>query len=217
MALTYPYGLSVLADQLPIESCVFDVQRNDQVDGDAEGRVWQAQLAPPLWTADVGIVPLYHHEAKRILALLRKLHGSQESFWLYDPSSQYPHADQTGSIYGASNAKVHSVGSGRQTIRIKDLPSAYELKAGDKGQIAYGSSPVRNFYFEVSEDVTASAGVTPEFEIFPHVPSAVAADDAITLIKPACKMFIMPGTLYPGEQRDVRTVGISFKAMERKP
>lgn len=210
MAITYPYSISTFADLLPIAEVVWDVQRNDELSGTGDGRVWQAELARPLWTAEVRLRALYHNEAKRYGALIRKLHGAQESFWLYDPISKYPQADPTGAI--STSPKVHSVGSGRHTIRIKDLPTTYALKAGDKGQITYGS-PARNFYFEVSEDVTASGGTTAEFGVFPHVPTGVAANNAVNLKKPACKMFI--ASFSPGRARSIFTDGMSFKAVER--
>lgn len=213
MTLTYPYGLSVLADLLKITNLTWDDQRSDEMSGTGDGRVWQAELARPLWAASVTLAPMYLPEAKKVLALLRKLHGAQESFWLYDPASKYPQADPDGSIFGSSTPQIHSVGSNRNTISIKGLPSTYALKAGDKVQISYSSAPTRNFFCEASEDVTASAGTTPEFEVFPHVPVGVAADNAVTLIKPACKMFIVSRSA--GRVVQDINYDISFKCLER--
>lgn len=212
MAISYPYSLASFADLLPIMEVVWDVQRNDEMSGSGDGRVWQAELARPLWSAEVRLRTMYHTEAKKIAALIRKLHGAQETFYLYDPISKYPQADPTGSIYGSSAPKVNSIASGKNAISIKSLPSAYALKAGDKVQITFGS-PSRNFFCEVSEDATASAGTTPEFGIFPHVPTGVAVDNAVNLIKPACKMFI--GSFDPGRARQMFVDGMSFRALER--
>jgi hypothetical protein len=212
MALSYPYALTVLADILPISDLVWDDQRNDEMSGSGDGRVWQSEQARPLWKADVSLKPMPLAEAKRINALLRKLHGAQESFWLYDPTSIYPQLDPDGSVFGASIAQVHSVASNRGRLRIKGLPSTYPLKTGGKGQITYGS-PARSFFFEFSEDTTAVAGTTPEVEVFPHVPTGVVADDAVTLIRPACKMFITSRTA--GNVIGDMQHGMSVKCLER--
>ena len=70
---------------------------------------------------------------------------------------------------------------------------------------------------EVSETVTADgSGVTPEFEIFPHVPVGLAVNDVVTLANPACKVFVMPGSFNPGSASTFFTDGAAFKAMERR-
>lgn len=217
MAVTYPYALAVLADRLAIESVTWDIRRTDELAGTGDGRIWQADLADPLWTGDVRLALAEHDDLKQIAALVRKLHGAQESFWLTDPLSPYPQGDPTGATLGAATVQVHSVGSGRHTLRLKGLPAAYGLTLGDKGQIAFSSDPVQNFFFEFSEGIVADgSGVTAEVEVFPHVPAGVAADDAVTLARPACKVFIMPGSHSPGSARGTITEGAGFTVMERR-
>ena len=60
--------LSYLSDLLCIDSVTWDVQRNDELSGSGDGRVWQAELAPPLWTADIAININYHHQIKQLAA-----------------------------------------------------------------------------------------------------------------------------------------------------
>lgn len=216
MAITYPYALPMLADRLAIASVVWDIQRNDEVSGTGDGSVWQAELARPLWTADVALAADPHAEIKQIAALIRKLHGSQESFMLYDPLSMYPQADRDGSLLGASAVTVKSIGENRQSIALQGLPDGYTLTLGDKMQIAYASAPVRNFFCEVSETIEANEdGDTAVFEIFPHVPVGLAADDVVTLKRPACKVFVPPNSFKPGTAQGALTEGASFKVMER--
>ena len=217
MTIVYPYGLTVLADRLPIQSVTWDIKRNDELSGSGDSRVWQAELADPLWTADVQLDRDRHNEMKQIAALIRKLHGAQESFFLFDPLSKYPQADTDGTVLGASTVQVEAVGSERQTLALKGLPAGYELTLGDKGQIAYSSNPTQNYFFEFSEGITADgSGVTAEVEVFPHVPAGLVADDAVTLARPACKVFIMPGSHSPGTARRAITEGAGFTVMERR-
>lgn len=90
MAVTYPYPLNDFADLLKISEVEWSVQRNDELSGSGDARIWQAELADPLWTGDVRLASATHDEAKQIAALIRKLHGAQHSFLLYDPLSKYP-------------------------------------------------------------------------------------------------------------------------------
>lgn len=214
MALTRPYPVSVLADRLKISSVTWDANRNDELSGTGDARVWQAELAAPLWTADVKLTIGYHDEVKQVAALIRKLYGAQESFYLFDPTSQYPQSDPTGSIIDSSDVKVQAVSTGRAKLRLYGVPAGYVLTLGDKFQVTTAS---RYYFAEVSETVTADgSGITPEFEVFPHVPLSVGANDAVNLKKPACLMFIMPGSFNPGTASGLITDGASFKAMERR-
>ncbi len=217
MAFSFPLAITVLSDILRIESVTWDVQRSDELDGSGDGRTWQIELAPPLWMADVKLTLAYHADAKKVAAIVRKLQGAQHSFLLVDPLSPYPASDPDGSILGSSTVQVNSIGSDRQSLSLKGLPASFVLTPGDKGQITYSSSPSRNYYFEVSEAITANgSGVTAAFEVFPAVPTAIAANAAVTLKKPACKGFIVPGSFNPGSAANVITSGAAFKFMERR-
>lgn len=219
MAITYPYSVPFLADRLKIATVTWDIQRNDELSGSGDSRIWQAELADPLWTASVSLASGYNNNLKQIAALIRKLHGAQEAFFLYDPMSQYPQADPNGSILGASAVRVNSIGTGGRTISLKGLPAGYVLTLADKMQIAYATTPVRNAFLEVSDDlVTANgSGVTGLFEVFPHAPTGVAANDVVTLKKPACKVIIIPGSHNPGAANPLITSDAAFKVVQKKP
>ncbi|NTJ00358.1 hypothetical protein G6L07_08470 [Agrobacterium rhizogenes] len=217
MTVTYPYALSVFADLLKIASVVWDVQRNDELSGSGDGRVWQAELAPPLWTGTVTLADMYNAEAKQIAARIRKLHGAQEALFLYDPLSKYPQADPDGAALGASAVKVAAVGGNFDALSLKGLPASYVLTVGDKMQIAYSSNPTRYAFLEVSETVVANAsGITATFSVFPFVPTGIAAELMVTLTKPACKCIIMPGSSNPGTASGPITSGLTFKVIQKK-
>jgi hypothetical protein len=217
MALSFPLDLSALSDKLRVVSVTWDVQRFDEHTGTGSGHDIQAELAKPKWTAEIALGDYYEADLKQLAAIVRKLQGSQNAFYLCDPQSLYPQYDPTGAILGASSVQIHTVGTDGQSLRLKGLPSAYKLTLGDKGQVNFGSSPARTYFFEVSESVTAVGGVTPSFEVFPHVPTGLAANQSVVLTKPACKMIMLPGSFRPGatgEGHFTRDVG--FKAIERR-
>lgn len=215
MAYTFPLALTVLSDILPIESVIWTDHRNDELSGIGSGRTWQANLADPLWTAEAGLALGYHADMKEIAAVVRKLQGAKNSFFLVDPTSPYPKSDPTGSILGSSSVTISAIGTDRQAITLAGLPASYVLTRGDKGQVNY-SSPSRTWFFEVSETVTASGGGAATFEVYPTVPLLVATSAAVILKKPACKGFIMPGTFKPGTAADMFTRSAGFTFMERR-
>ncbi len=379
MAITYPYPVSFLADRLNIESVMWDIKRNDELSGSGDGRVWQAELAPPLWTADVKLNIGRNASLKQIAALIRKLQGAQEQFFLFDPLSKFPQAYPDGNffpgesfanmlgnpgfesatlppwftgagistgtgtghggskylvmdkgaagagagtqretlqvvdgiqagkryqysawlnsgvaasstagaylslqwrdaansvistsqvivnagygpvwsqisgvatapalatrvlpyiVFGISStlqtlivddvsltryetftgsAQVNSIGAGGRTVSLKGLPAGYKLTLADKLQIAYATSPVRNAFLEIDENIVAdSSGITSQFEVFPNAPTGVAINDVVTLAKPACKVFIAPGSHNPGLAAGLMTSGASFKVIEKR-
>jgi hypothetical protein len=217
MTVTYPYSLADFADQLRITSVVWDIQRNDELSGTGDGRVWQAELAAPLWIGTVSLITMENNVAKQIAAKIRKLHGAQEALFLCDPLSKYPQFDPDGSIIGTRVVTVNSVAADLDGLSLKGLTAGYQMTAGDKMQIAYGANPTRYAFLEVSETVTADgAGVTPVFGVFPHVSPAIAANLTVTLVKPACKCVIMPGSHNPGTATKMHTDGAGFKVIQKK-
>lgn len=217
MPVSYPYPLSFLSDVLPVLSVVWDIRRNDQLSGSGDGRVWQAELAPPLWTATIMLAIQTNADAEEIAAKIRKLHGSQEAFFLVNPASPFPKADPEGLLLGGAVVQVNSISAGRDAISLKGLPAGYKLRPSDKMAIPYGSSPTRYAFLEVSEPVTASgSGIAATFSVFPHVPTGVAVNDAVTLAKPYAKMILMPGSHQPGTAGLVVTEGAGFQAVQKK-
>lgn len=217
MTVSYPYSLASFADRLRISTVVWDVQRNDELSGLGSGQIIAAELAPPLWIGTVTMMMLTNDAAKQIAALVRKLHGSQEAFFLYDPISKYPQADRDGSMLGGNVVQVASIGGNRDAFSLKGLPAGYILLPGDKVQITYGTSPTRYAFLEVSEDAVANgSGITPQFGVFPHIPTGISVDAIAVLAKPACRCIIVPGSHNPGTARKTQTEGAGFKVIQKK-
>lgn len=217
MAFVFPLAPSALADKIRIKSVTFDIKRNDELSGSGDGRIWQAAMAPPLWTADISLRTDYNDSLKQIAAIIRKLNGSQEAFFLYDPTSKFPQYDPDGSILGPNVVTIASIGGNRQSLSLSGLPANYRITVGDKMSMPYGSGPTRFAFLEASETITANgAGTTGQIEIFPFVPIGVTAPATVTLIKPVCKMILMPGTHKPGTAQNPLTDNAGFQAIQKK-
>src|SRR5690606_29871631 len=118
------------------------------------------------------------------------------SFYLYSPMNCYPAADPGGVILDASEVTIHTIGSNNRSLRLEGLPAGYVLTAGDALAFDYGASPVRRAWHRLAETVTASgSGLTPLFDLSTHLRPGATTGLAVTLKKPAAKMFRMPGPL----------------------
>ena len=78
-------GLSQIYDHLPIEDGAFTIQRNDELSGIGSGVVFQSELAPPLWAANISLALMYAGQARSVSARLRSLDGALQPFLMCDP------------------------------------------------------------------------------------------------------------------------------------
>ena len=211
-----PLALSRINDILPIASVEWDIQRNDELSGDGSGDLWQAELAEPIWRANITLGRGLHAELKRVAARIRALEGAKQSFLLVDPLSQFPASDPKGTLIAGKAVKVRAVGN-RYLCQVNGLPANYVLTEGDKIQIVYGTTAAPRYAFvEVSQDVIGTAAGIADISVFPRLPMSLAINTPVTLARPACAMIIQPTTHKPGTARRSVTDGAGFTALQKK-
>lgn len=89
--------------------------------------------------------------------------------------------------------------------------AAYKVSVGDCIQISDKDLHM------VMEPMTASAGgVTTQFEVRPHLWPGVTAPVAATLVKPACVMAIMPGSISTTADMATGRGTVTFQAIEAR-
>lgn len=214
MALTFPLPVADFADTIGISQVKWLLQDNREFSGLGSGQILQADLGPSLWQADVNLREWYHVEARRIEAKINAVIRSKGSFYLYDPRHSSPALDPGGMMLGASAVKINSLPDAK-SMSLKGLPAAYKLSVGDYLHFDYGS-PSRRAFHEISEDVTANgSGVTGAFEVSPFIRPGAAADLSVTLVKPAMKCIIRPGTLDAGSTGNIVTTQIGFSVVQK--
>lgn len=206
--------LSYLSDRFRWLPFKWDIQRNDEYSGTGDGRVWQAKLAPELWRATVVHAQLLNTVAEELDGAIRALRGAEVPFMMASPLFCAPKSDPTGVGLGGANVTLLSISAARAAVVLAGLPAGYKLTTGDKFSFAYGE----RFYFgEFSETAVAALdGTTAQIAVFPNLPAGAAAGVAVTLIKPPCKVVIVPGSYKVGEISGRFTRGGSFQIIQKK-
>ncbi|QPC87420.1 hypothetical protein GA830_12205 [Mesorhizobium sp. NBSH29] len=215
MAITYPRALNSFADTLKIASVTWKLQEQQEISMLGSGEIIAGDMGPSLWTGEVSLVPADHADARAVQADIETLEGSMQTFFLYDPRAIYPIDDPTGSKLGAANPVISSINPNNKALIVSGLPALYNLSKGDMLSFNYGTSPVRRALHRIVETVTASgAGVSPSFEVRPHIRPGATAGIAVSLIKPAAKVRLFPGSFEEGQGAPVITSGMSFRVIQ---
>lgn len=214
MAFAFPLATSVFADRLRVVSSRWELREFVETSGTGRGEVITAVVAWPRWRAALTLAPARHGEAAQLRALFEAI-GAAGKFDLYDHALPWPQADPGGVLLGAATPTISAIGADNHSLRVTGLPAGYVLTAGDALAISYGSSPVRRTRLRVCETVAASgAGMTPAFEVRPPLRPGVYIGQAVTLVKPAARMMLEPGSYDPGEWAAEIAGGASFTAIE---
>lgn len=182
--------------------------------GVATGAVIAARLAPARWGAKVDLAPMVHTKARALQAKIEALDGPMGSFFFCSPANCYPASDPGGVMLGGSAPKVAAIGADNKSISLLGLPPTYKITTGDMLDFTYGSNPQRRYLGRaIGAAISSSSGVTPLFEVRPHLPAGLTVGVAVNLKKPAAKVFIVPGSLQVSHSG--RFSQMSFEVMQR--
>ncbi|MGB3327781.1 MAG: hypothetical protein WBA46_02440 [Thermomicrobiales bacterium] len=212
MTIVYPLALDVFADKLHIESLKARPGHQQELSGQGSGGILAADVAPALREFDVACIPLYHDVAGEVLALIESLGGAINPFYLYDPRKKAPATDPDGTILGGAVVTISALNANNKAISLAGLPAGYTLTAGDLLSWDYGVNPARRAFHRVVESVTAAGdGATPQFEVRDFIRPGSTVGTAVTLIKPAMKCKMLPGSLDDAAQGMFTTISFSVR------
>lgn len=214
MALSFPYTVPQFAEILRMSSIKPRLIGEQQVSGMSGGNLLVADLAPKRWEFDVTLITMESDVARGIQALIEALDESMNDFEMYDPSAAYPIADRDGSILGSSAVKINTLNGNNKELTLKDLPPAYVLSSGDLLHFDFGSPANRALHRVVVGGTANGSGVSPSLEVRPHILPGAAVNAAVTLIKPAARVKMIPGSFDPGMRRQHITTGMGFKCRQ---
>lgn len=182
----------------------------------ASGRTIVKDLGSPLWRMVAQSKILNPNLLDYWRARLESLENGLATFRGYSLSRTYPLAYPRGSwptgvAFTGLTANLNAIGADRKSIRVGGLPAAFQFSVGD--MLTIGGTDLHR----VVEASTASgAGLTPLFEIRPHLWPTVAVGSPLPVVwvyRPSCLMTVVPGTI--NSSTGVNGWGsVSFEAME---
>lgn len=198
MALSFP--LNFLPD-FPGWSTQFDLQWRKEQSRQGNGATRKKDLGTPLWRAKYQTRDLFRpSDLDYWRAVLNSMDGGEATFRGYNIARSFPilypnGSWPTGVSFDGESATVHTVGVNNKSLRIDLLPAGYTISVGDFLSIEYGS-PTKYFLCQAVESATADgSGVTPTFEVRPHLPVGLAVDGIVRVKRPFCEMTIDTDTL----------------------
>lgn len=202
MAITYP--LDLLANW-PGWSTEFDLMFRQEQSRQANGRTIVKDMGSPLWRASYQSRSLKPNEIDAWRARLASLENGIQTFKGYALSRCRPilHAGAAALPTG----ELHTIDANRKEIRVDDLLGV-SLSVGDMIQI--GTKDLH----QVMEP--ASGTLTDLFEVRPHIWPGVATGAAVSIVKPACIMAIVPGSVSSTSDMATGRGTISFQAVEAR-
>jgi len=96
-------------------------------------------------------------------------------------------------------------------LRLSGLPGGFVLSPGDFLAFDYGIAPVgRALHRLQSGGVADGFGVSGWLWLTPHIEPGALTGAAVSLVRPACKAVIVPGSVDPGVTSGNLTTGAAF-------
>lgn len=210
MAITFPLtGLMSLCEYSP-SGRPWELVHRQEFSRTAGGRTIGKDLGGPLWAGGFSTIPLHIDDMLDVEAVLNSLDGVIGTFEARDLRRPYPkeHADgnfnDTGVIQSVQNNKA---------ISLAGLDIGFKISRGDYLQFTYASN---RYLIQAMEDATAvSGGVTPEFEVRPHLPPNMPLSPAISVVlkEPSAICVLVPGSVSKSMLSGIHGT-VSFEAMQ---
>lgn len=219
MSIGYP--LDILPG-FPGWTTDFDLMWRQEQSRQANGRTIVKDLGSPLWRGGYVTRSLKPNLLDEWRAKLDALENGMQTFKGYPLSRCYPIAYPsgawpTGDSFNGLTATIYAVGVDNKSLRVDLLPAGFELRVGDMIQITRASDPVRYDLHRVMEAATADgSGITPSFEVRPHLWPGVAENDLVAVKRPWCPMAIVPGSIASPADPSTGRGSISFQAVEAR-
>jgi hypothetical protein len=145
-------------------------------------------------------------------ARLDLLENGAQSFVASPMSRRYPIAYPNGSWAApfAGVCQVAAISNGR-LVSLKGLLPSFQISVGDF--IRIGAADLHRI---AEPTVAAANGITPLFEVRPHLWSAALVNVQVSLLKPYCLMTLVPGTLATTADKSTGRGSITFQGIEAR-
>jgi hypothetical protein len=204
MALTEP--LDILSD-FPGWCTSFDLLWRQEQSRHASGRTRVKDFGSPIWQAAYVSRSLSPNELDFWRARLTAAENGLVTFIAY-PTSRCRPIKHPGSST-LPTGTLDTIDDNNKAIKVSGL-TGITLSVGDFIQI--GDSDLH----QVMEPAVAVAGLTPLFEIRPHLWPGAAVTDAVTISRPHCLMTVVPGSVSANADLATGRGSISWQGIEAR-
>lgn len=172
----------------------------DEMAVQANGQTRVQDIAPELWRLSAMSFPLRPSQYREWKARLSSLENGKLLFWGYDCSAKYPilypnGSWPTGVAFSGQTAQINSVGANNKSLSLKLVPNGYIVHAGDMISFSYGTGPIQALHQAVETVAGAVAGVTPVFEVRPHIFAGATPNLVVRVKQPRVTMILQAGSL----------------------
>ena len=213
MVQSFPMPLAEFWSPLRVASLSLGLPAAAEMSRTAGGEITIAELGARLWSARVTLAPIGIESAAALQVKLRLLQRAGATLFVSPRIGDYPARDPNG-VIAASNATIASLPVGNQTLSLAGLPSGYTLSAGDYLSFSYGNPAIQAFHQLVGDARAEAAGIVPAFEIVPQLRPGALVGASVTLVKPAFRALMLPGSLNEGSLQRTRLAGITFDLIQ---
>jgi hypothetical protein len=174
----------------------FEPVERQEISRTAGGAPIGKDFGPSLWFGTLTTEELPNDDALDYAALLNSLDGVIGTFEAWDLRRPTPRQYTDGS---ASDGVLQSVNANNKALRLSGLNAAQIVSRGDYLSFDYGTNRALH---RVMETVTANgAGLTPEFEVRPHLRPGWELETDVNLSAPRGIFTRMPGPITATQTR----------------
>jgi len=213
MVQTFPMPLAEFWSPLRVASLSLSLPAAAEISRTAGGEIIVAELGARLWSARVTLAPIGIESAAALQVKLRLLPRAGASLFVSPRIRDCPARDPNG-VIAASNVSIASLPAGNQTLSLAGLPAGYALSAGDYLAFNYSNPAIQAFHQMVGDARADAAGIVPAFEIVPQLRPGATIGASVTLVKPAFKALLIPGSLNEGVMQRTRLAGVTFDLIQ---
>ncbi len=213
MVQIFPIPLAEFWSPLRVASLSLSLPAAAEISRTAGGEIIVAELGARLWGARITLAPIRIEAAAALQVKLRLLQRAGATLFVSPRIGDYPARDPNG-VIAASNVTIAGLPTGNQTLSLVGLQSGYALSAGDYLAFNYGNPALQAFHQLVTDARADASGVVPAFEIVPQLRPGAVIGAPVTLVKPAFRALMLPGSLNEGVMQRTRLAGISFDLIQ---
>lgn len=175
-----------------------------------DGTVIDNSVGADLWQGEFTLVAARHVDQAQAEALLRYVTRVGRFMLAYDARRCGPASDPAGVGLAGLTPTIHTLDADNRRMRVTGLPAGYTLTVGDHiGWIYAGRYALHRIVTPVA---ASGIGITPLFEVDPHIRAGATVGLPVTLKRPPAKFRITE--MQPGQGRGRITSGPTFSLIQ---